>query len=53
MFVAALTSRSWWLPHGQSHSRMFSAIFSLMRPQTEHMRVDGKNRFTRAKVRPY
>ena len=51
--MAALTSRSWVLPHGQSHARTSSAILSLMRPQSEHVRVDGKNRSTRAKVRPY
>ncbi len=51
--MAALTSRSWTAPHGQFHDRTFSGIFSLIRPQAEHMRVDGKNRSTRAKVRPY
>ncbi|WP_319464158.1 hypothetical protein [Micromonospora sp. RTP1Z1] len=30
-----------------------SAILSLIRPQSEHIRVDGKNRSTRAKARPY
>ncbi|GAA4333823.1 hypothetical protein GCM10023178_47130 [Actinomadura luteofluorescens] len=30
-----------------------SAIFSLFRPQSEQMRVEGKNRSTRPKARPY
>src|SRR5439155_11571275 len=51
--MVALTSRSWVDPQGQVHDRTLSAILSLVRPQSEHIRVDGKNRSTRPKVRPY
>src|SRR4051794_25213876 len=51
--MAALTSRSWWLPQGQSHARTFNAILSLIRPQSEHIFVLGKNRSTLPKLRPY
>src|SRR5579859_718113 len=51
--MAALTSRSWVDPQGQVHDRTLSAILSLIQPQSEHIRVDGKNRSTRANVRPY
>src|SRR5690606_31481553 len=50
---AALTSRSWTLPHGQVHDRVFNGSFSPTAPQSEHMRVDGKNRSTFTKARPY
>src|SRR5579859_613847 len=51
--MTALTSRSWVDRQGQGHDRTLSAILSLIRPQSEHIRVDGKNRSTRANVRPY
>ncbi|GAB3831626.1 hypothetical protein GCM10027610_022140 [Dactylosporangium cerinum] len=41
------------LPHGHTHDRIDRSIFSLVRPQSEHIRVDGNQRSTRAKVRPY
>ncbi len=53
MLIAALTSRSWTVPHAQAHSRTHSGILSTTVPQAEHSFDDGKNRSTRANLRPY
>ena len=45
MFLAALMSRSWWVPHlGQSHWRMFNGFLPLLYPQVEQIWLDGYQR---------
>ena len=54
MFLAALTSRSWTVPHaGHVHWRMPSGFAPSLTPHAEHTWLVGSNRPTRWNVRPY
>lgn len=54
MFLAALMSRSWWVPHlGQSHWRMFNGFLPLLYPQVEQTWLDGYQRSMTVSWRPY
>ena len=54
IFIAALMSLSWWLPHsGQSHSLMFKGNFSTMCPQSDQRLELGKYRSILINSRPY
>src|SRR5690606_25009042 len=54
MFLAALTSRSWTVPHSlHVHDRTCKGLGPSRAPHAEHTWEVGANRLIRANVRPY
>ncbi|TWJ31345.1 hypothetical protein JD81_04900 [Micromonospora sagamiensis] len=53
MFRAALTSRSWVVPHRHVHVRTPNGMLSATVPHTEQVLEDGYQRSITTRSRPY
>lgn len=54
MFLAALTSLSWWVPqYGHVQDRMFNGLHPVRLPHVEQVWLDGYQRSMTMSRRPY